>query len=125
MLRVSCQLLIEQCYKCELINDQGKSDFLMYITGREVHVELRNLIMMILLPRKLHKDDKTQSAYLRAAVSRVGTLYLSTHLFCPDRQSNCDGTTRSYILAPYLGDDNRPKTKLVKMPVSPIYGERD
>ena len=42
-----------------------------YISREEVHVELRNLIMMILLPKKLHVDDTSQAAFLRAAVSRV------------------------------------------------------
>ena len=42
-----------------------------YISEEKVHVELRNLIMMILLPKKLHVDDDKQAAFLRAAVSRV------------------------------------------------------
>lgn len=36
-----------------------------------VHVELRNLIMMLLVPKKLHTDGEHQGAFLRAAVSRV------------------------------------------------------
>ena len=31
----------------------------------------QELIMMILLPKKLHVDDQSQAAFLRAAVSRV------------------------------------------------------
>ena len=42
-----------------------------YINEQKVHVELRNLILMILLPKKLHVDDQSQAAFLRAAVSRV------------------------------------------------------
>ena len=45
-----------------------------YINKEEVHVELRNLILMIFLPKKLHVDDSSQSAFLRAAVSRVSNL---------------------------------------------------
>ena len=46
-------------------------ELLEYINEEKVHVELRNLIMMILLPKKLHVDDSSQAAYLRAAISRV------------------------------------------------------
>ena len=42
--------------------------------GPEVHQQIRNLIAMILLPKKLHKNDESQAAYLRAAVSRVRCL---------------------------------------------------
>ena len=46
-------------------------ELLKKISEEKVHVELRNLIMMILLPKKLHIDDNSQAAFLRAAVSRV------------------------------------------------------
>ena len=71
MLRVSCKLLIEQCYECELIDAYRKQRCDEFITSEKVHVEIRNLTMMILLPRKLHLDDETQAAFVRAAVSRV------------------------------------------------------
>ena len=41
-----------------------------------VHCELRNLLMMVLIPKPLHKDGQRQAAYLRATVSRV-RLYLT------------------------------------------------
>ena len=75
MLRVSCKLLIEQCYQCELIDDQRKKECQELITSESFHVEIRNLTMMILLPRKLHMDDETQAAFVRAAVSRVNLSY--------------------------------------------------
>ena len=71
MLRASCKLLIEQCHQVGIIDEQRKQKCLEYITSEEVHVEIRNLTMMILLPRKLHMDDNTQAAFVRAAVSRV------------------------------------------------------
>ena len=50
-----------------------KKNCLWFITSEADHVEIRNLTMMILLPRKLHMDDATQSAFVRAAVSRVSS----------------------------------------------------
>ena len=41
----------------------------------EVHCEIRNLMMMTLVPRPLHKDGEVQAAYLRATVSRVRLSY--------------------------------------------------
>ena len=71
MIRVSCKLIIKQSHECGIIDDGKKERCLKLITSEKVHVEIRNLAMMILLPRKLHVDDETQSAFLRAAVSRV------------------------------------------------------
>ena len=71
MLRVSCKLLIQQCREYELIDDEQVQRCVEFITREAVHVEIRNLTMMILLPRKLHLDDETQAAFVRAAVSRV------------------------------------------------------
>ena len=42
-----------------------------HISCEEAHVHIRNLIMMVLLPKQLHIDSLNQAAYLRAAVSRV------------------------------------------------------
>ena len=64
-------LLIDSCYRHNLIDNQRKEKCKTFIKSEKTHVEIRNLIMMILLPRKLHIDDNTQGAYLRAAVSRV------------------------------------------------------
>lgn len=106
MLRTSCKLLIEQCHQYGLVDEERKENCYEYITREEVHVEVRNLTMMILLPRKLHMDDDTQAAFVRAAVSRVSekqTFFIKDL----DRQSNCDGATRSHISAAYLGVDNQ------------------
>ena len=74
MLRTSCTLLIESCFEHQLIYDYQKERCLEYIRSEKTHVEIRNLIMMLLLPKKLHVDDHTQGAYLSAAVSRVKLL---------------------------------------------------
>ena len=66
-------MLIEQCHGFKLIDDQTATDCNRFITSEKVHVEIRNLTMMILLPRKLHMDDETQAAFVRAAVSRVSS----------------------------------------------------
>lgn len=74
MLRTSCKLLIEKCYLSGLIDDERAKWSMKFIKNEAVHVEIRNLIMMILVPRKLHIDDETQAAYVRAAVARVSRL---------------------------------------------------
>ena len=71
MLRTSMKLFIRRCHEIGLIDQSIMDELLEYISSEEVHVELRNLIMMILLPKKLHVDDQSQAAFLRAAVSRV------------------------------------------------------
>ena len=53
------------------IDQERKEDCLEYIMKEYVHRNIRNLIAMILLPKKLHKNDDSQTAFLRAAVSRV------------------------------------------------------
>ena len=71
MMRTSWLRLIRQWHRLGMIDDEKKRNCEWFISSEEVHVHLRNLTMMILLPRKLHMDDNTQGAYLRAAVSRV------------------------------------------------------
>ena len=47
---------------------------------KETHHKIRNLIAMILLPKKLHKNDESQAAFLRAAISRVSSIYTEVYL---------------------------------------------
>ena len=55
-----------------------------------VHCEIRNLLMMVLVPKPLHKDGAHQMAYLRATVSRVRHYsFLSTFIFV-DHKSDSD-----------------------------------
>ena len=72
MLKASCTILVNQMFDCGKISEGTKNDLLEFITEEKTHEKIRNLIAMILLPKKLHINDQSQSAYLRAAVSRVG-----------------------------------------------------
>ena len=77
MLRTSCRILLDKCFELKIITARKKELLLKHLLEEEFHVELRNLIMYVLLPKKLHIDDSSQSAFLRAAVSRVSTFYSS------------------------------------------------
>ena len=71
MLRTSCLIFIRQCHKKRLIDDKTRKELEEAILKEEFHCELRNLLMMVLVPRPLHEDGERQAAYLRATVSRV------------------------------------------------------
>ena len=71
MLRTACLIFIRRCHVQGLIDAQRKTELEEYIKQEKVHCELRNLLMMVLVPRPLHKDGERQAAYLRATVSRV------------------------------------------------------
>ena len=66
MLRTSCRILIKKLFLEKKIDRKRKEKCLEFINGPEVHQEIRNLIAMILLPKKLHENDESQAAYLRA-----------------------------------------------------------
>ena len=49
-------------------------DYNVEMTAREssdTFVEMRNLLMMLVIPKRIHKKDNEQAAYLRAAIVRV------------------------------------------------------
>ena len=71
MLRASVTILIEKLLEAGKINRKRKESCLSFIGRPEIHQQIRNLIALILLPKKLHENDVSQAAYLRAAVSRV------------------------------------------------------
>ena len=52
-------------------NDFDKQEELKYIRSNEVFVEMRNSMLMTIVPKKMTQKDKGQAAYLRAAISRV------------------------------------------------------
>ena len=112
MLRTSVKLFIRRCHEIGLINEDKMNKLLDYINEEKVHVELRNLIMMILLPKKLHIDDSSQAAFLRAAVSRVNhdneLKFLILNL---DRQSNRDGAAGTRFFAANLVLDANSNTR--------------
>ena len=74
MLRASCTILIKKLYKARIINKQRKKECIEFIRRPEVHHIIRNLVAMILVPKKLHLHDDSQAAFLEAAVSRVSHL---------------------------------------------------
>ena len=69
MIRAECSRLINYLFQSGKINEKKKDYCLDYI--KYTHREIRDLIMMILLPKRLHFDGPHQAAFLRAAVSRV------------------------------------------------------
>ena len=73
MIRAECRRVINYLFENEIISAEKKKHCLGYINCESVHTEIRNLIMLILLPKKLHIDGEHQAAFLRAAVSRVKT----------------------------------------------------
>ena len=72
MLRASCSILIKKLFEAGKIDEKRRDDCLTTILKPEIHEKIRNLIAMVLLPKKLHKNDESQAAFLRAAISRVG-----------------------------------------------------
>ena len=71
MLRASCSILIKTLRAEEKIDEKRETECLKFVMKPENHRTIRNLVAMILLPKQLHKNDKSNAAYLRAAVSRV------------------------------------------------------
>ena len=71
MIRAACSILIKELFKAGKIDQERKQRCLEFIMEEENHKKIRNLIAMVLLPKTLHKNDQSQTAYLRAAVSRV------------------------------------------------------
>ena len=71
MLRSSCSIMIKQLYDAGKIDEGRKKKCLEFVMKNESHEKIRNLIAMILLPKKIHQNDISQAAYLKAAVSRV------------------------------------------------------
>ena len=71
MVRTECRRLINYLFIRGKINEFKKNECLEYINKEDTHKEIRNLVMMLLLPKRLHFDGAHQAAFLRAAVSRV------------------------------------------------------
>ena len=71
MIRTECRRLVKYLFDNGKINAEKKEECLNYMNRESVHTEIRNLVMCVLLPKKLHIDGDHQAAFLRAAVSRV------------------------------------------------------
>ena len=74
MVRTECRRLINYLFINGKINEKKKNWCLGYINKESVHKEIRNLVMVLLLPKRLHFDGAHQAAFLRAAVSRVRSI---------------------------------------------------
>ena len=61
-------IIISDHHLCAKMRKIESLDFIMDVNN---HRKIRNLIAMILLPKKVHKNDESQAAFLRAAVSRA------------------------------------------------------
>ena len=77
MIRASCSILIKRLFEAGKITQQRRDECLEFILSDENHDKIRNLIAMILVPKKLHTNDDSQAAYLRAAISRVSTVVVT------------------------------------------------
>ena len=77
MVRTECRRLVNHVFQHGKINEEKKKKCLDYINQEATHIMIRNLVMMVLLPKKLHFDGDHQAAFLRAAVSRVRILKLT------------------------------------------------
>ena len=80
MLRSSCSILIKRLFEAGKIDEETKEKCLEYIMSVKNYEKIKNLIVMTLVPKKMHKNDCSQAAYLKAAVSRVRTLKLVTQI---------------------------------------------
>ena len=80
MIRTECTRLIKYLFGNGKINEEKKNKCLEYINHESTHKQVRDLIMMILLPKRLHFDGAHQAAFLRAAVSRVSKLVMIFNL---------------------------------------------
>ena len=80
--------------KSQHISQDKRNECLNFINKEEVHTEIRNLLMIILLPKKISESGSNQSAFLRAAISRVSLVRKEFNLFCIARPPNCVGERR-------------------------------
>ena len=55
----------------EIFNNEKYLEELKYIRSNEVFIEMRNSMLMTIVPKKMTQKDVGQAAYLRAAISRV------------------------------------------------------
>ena len=76
MLRASCKILIKKLHEARKIDENRKEACLEWIKKDENHRDIRNLIAMVLLPKKMHKNDESQTDNLEAAIFRVSNFLM-------------------------------------------------
>ena len=69
--------ILDNCWEWK-INDlsytfdqQMYVEVVNYLQSNDVFLEIRCLMLMLVLPKRINKKDCYQAAYLRAAISRV------------------------------------------------------
>ena len=67
MLRQSCQKTLRD----NRSNFQDIQEWIDRSKTTEFFTELRHLFMMLIVPKQIHRQDRKQEAYLKAAVARV------------------------------------------------------
>lgn len=79
MLHVSCIRLIRECANLRRITENTRTRLENEINHDvQFHVHCRNLIMMVVLPKPIHRDTYRQSEFLKTAVSRVSDASITT-----------------------------------------------
>ena len=76
MIRAECRRNIKFLFRNRMISETTQKGCFDYMSNEQIHTEMRNLLMIILLPKKLHENGPGQSAHLRAAISRVSLAWL-------------------------------------------------
>ena len=77
MLRASCSILIKELFESGMIDQKRREKCLKFIMSEESHRKIRNLLAMLILPKRIQDNDNSDgnenddSAFIRAAVSRV------------------------------------------------------
>ena len=61
------------------IDDFDYNDAMKERESSDLFLEIRNLMMMIIVPKRIHKKDSKQSAYLRASIVRVSLVNTLRH----------------------------------------------
>ena len=74
MLRQTWKRTINN-YSHEFKNFTRFKQIIEYVDTSEFFLEVRNLLMMIIIPKKIHKMDADQNAFVRATFARV-TIFL-------------------------------------------------
>ena len=74
MLRQTWKRTINN-YSHEFRNLTSFKQTIEYVDTSEFFLEVRNLLMMIIIPKKIHKEDADQNAFVRATFARV-TIFL-------------------------------------------------
>ena len=98
MIRAECRRNIKFLFRNKMISEAMQKDCLDYMSNEQTHTEMRNLLMIILLPKKTHTSGSDQSAFLRAAISRVSLILSNSKLIDSACDQNCVGERRNILI---------------------------